>query len=124
MTRIYEQHDAAFAQVSAHVILKDGECVATVAMKFGASGRVTAYLHWIGVEMVRGHADGGGYDKASAAVEAAARKLDTDIPGRGTKSKAQNQAHISVFRFSLIQDDGRTWDRCLRDAGFNVLQAV
>lgn len=56
MTDIYDLHSKAFARVSAYVVLdKSGERVATVAFKFPAdgAGRLYAYVHWIGVPMVR-----------------------------------------------------------------------
>lgn len=79
MTTVYEQHDAAFKQVSAFVITDSkGERVATIAFKFpkDGAGRLYAYVHWIGVPMVRGHANGYGYDKKSAAVESAIPKIN------------------------------------------------
>src|SRR3546814_2190612 len=70
MTAIYDQHDKAFARVSAYVVTKDGAHVANVSIKFPAdgAGRLYAYVHWIGLEMVRDHANGYGYDKRTAAV--------------------------------------------------------
>lgn len=77
MTDIYDLHDKAFARVSAYVILRSGEKVATVAIKHPAdgAGRLYAYVHWLGVPMVRGFAGGYGYDKRSAACADAAKRL-------------------------------------------------
>lgn len=124
MTNIHDQHAAAFAKVSAFVILKDGERVATVAVKFpsGNSTRVWAYLHVLSLPMVRACADGGGYDKTSAAVASAARKV-----------KAFEHAHTPSESVALAKfwndlapslDRGQHWDRALEKAGFTVLQAV
>ena len=118
MTKIYEQHDAAFNRVAAYVIARNGERVATIAFKFPAdgAGRLYAYVHWLGLEMVRGHASGGGYDKRSAACSVAARQIiDCAVHG---------EDDLSRFRRALTPDDGYTWDRRLRDAGFTVWQAV
>ena len=62
MSDIYEQHKAAFSNVSAFVIVKGGERVATIAFKFprDGAGRLFAYVHWLGEEMIRGYASGGG----------------------------------------------------------------
>lgn len=119
MTAIYEQHRAAFANVSAFVVLRDGERVATIAFKFG--GAVTAYVHWIGLEMTRATAKGGGYDRQSAACRSSALKITTD--GEFTSDRRPD------LRCEFIEalDDGERgagWERCLRDAGFTVLQAV
>ena len=118
MADIYEQHRAAFARVSAYVILgDDGRRVATVALKFPAdgAGRLYAYVHWIGDAMVRGFASGGGYDKRSAACAAAADKL----PASHTPDR-----DYGAFRQALRLDDGYDWTRSLEARGFRVFQAV
>lgn len=124
MTDIYDQHANAFKHVSAYVILKDGERVATVAFKFprDGAGRLWAYVHWIGTEMVRGHAGGYGYDKRSAAVANAARKMIDPKMQDGRPLPMAN--NYRGFIAALLPDDGHYWDNRLRDAGFTVLQAV
>lgn len=124
MTNIYDAHDKAFAPVSAYVILKDGEKVATIALKFprDGAGRLYAYVHWIGLPMVRGHAGGYGYDKRSAAVANATGKLDPLKDGTGTGMF--DVAAYDAFRDALETDGGEYFDRKLENAGFTVLQAV
>jgi hypothetical protein len=117
MTKIYDQHKAAFANVSAYVIMIGDRRVATVAFKFGNA--VTAYVHWIGSEMVRGRAGGGGYDRQSAAVSDAARKIKDDITGRAGDAQARCE-----FIDAAGKDGGATWVRSLELAGFTVIQAV
>lgn len=122
--RIYRQHEAAFKGVSAYVVTDSkGERVATVAFKFARSGlRTTCYLHWLGSPMVKAHANGGGYDKASAAAYQAAQRVQT---GRATQGGPDGPAMNAFIAFvSAIRDEGRHWDDDLRAAGFNVLQAV
>ncbi len=114
MTDIYTQHDAAFRAISAFVILNDaGERVATVAIKYPAdgAGRLYAYVHWIGVEMKRGYAGGGGYDKRTAAVASAARKIEWP-------------SDAATFAAAAVADAGDDWIRAVEKAGFRVLQAV
>ena len=122
---IYKQHEAAFQHVSAYVIAKDGERVATIAFKFSrdGAGRLYAYVHWLGVPMVRGYADGYGYDKRSAACAVAAHKI-VDGPDAGDGRTNGDPALIGLFITALRKDDGWDWDRRLRDAGFDVWQAV
>lgn len=117
-TDIYDLHSKAFARVSAYVVLRDGERVATIAFKFPAdgAGRLYAYVHWLGVPMVRGFAGGYGYDKRSAAVANAVRKIPDDISGKA----GARQAFIEATE----RDSGSYWDRRLEDAGFTVFQAV
>lgn len=126
MADIYDQHKASFASTSAYVILKDGEKVATVAIKFpkDGAGRLYAYVHWVGIEMVRGSASGYGYDKRSAAVasacQAAIKAHKSDEPREATSN---DFARASFFRL-LSEDGGEHWDGKLMRAGFAVLQAV
>lgn len=127
MSDIYSQHEAAFAQVSAFVVLKDGERVATIAFKFprDGAGRLYAYVHWIGIEMTRGQASGGGYDKKSAAVASAVERMRAKDGGwKAPVSRADHIGPVCDFLNALAKDDGHYWDSRLRDAGFTVLQAV
>lgn len=127
MSDIYQQHRAAFAHVEAFVVLKGAERVATVAFKFprDGAGRLYAYVHWLGLEMVRGYAGGGGYDKRSAAVADAARRMPLELSDRFTHPAMRAAVEgFHMFRATLAKDDGHYWDRRLRDAGFTVLQAV
>lgn len=123
MTNIYEQHDKAFANVSAYVILKDGNSVAKIAFKFprDGAGRLYAYVHWVGAEMVRGQAGGYGYDKRSAAVQDAVQKMK---PHRSNVDGAYNDPKQTAFMSAFAMDGGEYWDTKLRVAGFTVIQAV
>lgn len=117
---IYDHHRAAFSNVSAYVILKDGKRVATVAFKFPKDGasKLWAYVHWLGVPMVRGYAGGYGYDKQTAAMASASRHiaaLDDDY--------GDHAAH-HAFITAIAKDEGHHWDTQLRNAGFDVVQAV
>lgn len=113
MTTIYDQFDKAFASTTAAVVLdKDGNHVARIVIKHGAA--VTAYVHWLGTEMVRGQARGGGYDRASAAVASAATK----------PMRAMPEGSAAAFWIALSDDTGLRWERRLEDAGFRVLFAI
>ena len=119
---IYDQHRAAFNQVSAYVVMHGADRVATVAIKFprDGAGRLYSYVHWLGVPMVRGFAGGGGYDKRSAACARAARKLPEHLPA-GYDAAADVYA---AFLATMRADGGLDWNTALTGAGFNVLQAV
>jgi len=121
-TNIYDLHTKAFSGVSAYVILKDGVRVATIAFRFpkDGAGRLWTYVHWIGIEMVRGYAGGYGYDKRSAAVESAVNKAIQTI-----KPIADDVDFSRATFFRVLANiGGNTWDNTLREAGFTVLQAV
>lgn len=115
---IYEQHDAAFKHVSAFVVVAKGERVATVAIKFprDGAGRLYAYVHWIGVEMKRGYAGGYGYDKRTAAVRDACRRIEWPI--------SSGVLGCAEFAAAIDGSDGEDWSNALRKAGFDVWEAV
>jgi len=122
---IYNQHDAAFSHVAAYVVIDrcTGSCVAKVAIKRSTSGlRTTAFVHWLGSQMAKGVANGGGYNKDSASVAAAARRIPDDVTGRDDKSGTHNARAKFIDAASL--DGGKRWDDAVRDAGFSVFQAV
>lgn len=121
MTNIYVQHQKTFSNVSAFVITKGKERVATIAFKFprDGAGRLYCYLHIIGVPMVRGHANGYGYDKRSAAMVDAIAKV-----GRAASSDAGTSKTYSAFAKAAPKMDAGQWENCLSLAGFNVFQAV
>lgn len=122
MTNIFDQYQAAFNNVSAYAVMKEGEIVANIVFKFpkNGAGRVFAYVHWLGLEMVRGSATGGGYDKRSAAVSNAA---DNAVRTVEIDAEDINLARTTFFR-ELQDADGRDWTWRLRDAGFCVHQVV
>lgn len=117
---IYEMHRKAFSNVSAYVILKGTERVASVAFKFPKDGasKLWAYVHWHGVPMVRGYAGGYGYDKMTAACASAARNIPA-LP----EAYGDHAAH-HAFITALEENGGHSWDNTLRASGFTVLQAV
>ena len=125
MTNIYDQHRAAFSNVSAYVVMKNGERVATIAFKYpkNGAGRFYSYVHWIGTEMIRGFAGGYGYDKHAAAVADAARKL---YKRPDYEENTRNHAILSLsnFIYALNKNDGYSWEHNLREAGFTLLQAI
>lgn len=127
MPDIYEQHRAAFARVEAFVVLDGDKLVARVAFKFPAdgAGRLYAYVHWLGAEMVRGSASGGGYDKRTAACASAACKVPADWRPQYARDTIQGEVdRFKAFRDAMARDAGQHWDGALRDAGFTVVQAV
>lgn len=121
MTDIYDQHKAAFSSVAAYVVMKDGDRVATVAFKYprDGAGRLYAYVHLIGLRMVRGFAGGYGYDKHTAAVSNAAHKIVVEA-----SEAVIVRQHAAAVRDALLPDQGRYWYDNLRLAGFDVWQAV
>ena len=118
MTKIYDQHKAAFGNVSAYVITNiTGAQIGNIAFKLpkDGAGRLYCYFHIHGLEMVRGFAGGYGYDKRSAAVADAINKFTKIVP-----------LDLHAIKLSALTKkmDAGDWKRVLEDAGYNVLQAV
>lgn len=134
MTNIDRLHNVAFARVSAFVILKDGEKVATVAIKYPRgrrAGRLYAYVHWLGIRMVMGYAGGDGCDKTTTACVSAGQIFDIDAAdekarelGIEMQDRRPWHIHYRPFVAALRLNDGYDWQHNLEKAGFKVLQAV
>jgi len=120
MTSIYELYDAAFKQVSAYVIVRNGARIGTLAFKFpkDGAGRLYAYLHIHGLTMTRGQASGYGYDKRSAAYIDALRKTKIEDGAnpldKNTLEKLQAIKNVDSIGF----------DSAIREAGFELFSAV
>jgi len=117
------------------VITRNNERVATIALKYpkDGAGRLYAYVHYIGLEMVRDYAGGYGYDKRSAAVASATAKIKPyrflGLDGEPlapwqVEHKKEIDAAMGEFKTALSDIGGKDWTDALRDAGFTVLQAV
>lgn len=126
MTDVYDQHRASFSNVSAYAVVRNGERVANISFKFprDGAGRLYAYVHWLGSEMVRGFAGGYGYDKRSAACANAARKITGNELKRANRTDYHDQPHFAAFLTAMEKDGGEHWDNALRNAGFDVWQVI
>lgn len=113
MTNIYEKHDKAFKLVSAGALVVNGVQKGTIAFKFpkDGAGRLSCYLHLHGHQMVVGAAGGFGYDKKSAALEAACRALCADCLAEYPTLKG-------------LAVGGDNFDGALKKAGFDYYRAI
>lgn len=129
---IYDLHDKAFERVSAFVLIdKYGDRKATIAFKFPAdgAGRLWCYFHLIGIEMARGYAGGYGYDKKSAACEAAVANIKPYKPDEALKPDCEEyiktyNAQINLFKEAFKNIGGKDWRDVFRDMGLKVFSAV
>jgi len=116
----YEQFDRAFAGISAYAIIKDGKPVGRVVIKHGAA--VTAYIQaWL-QPMAKGQARGGGYDRPTAAVQAAAAKLSPDMeyPREG-----RDPSELAALKTALTTGkDGTRWQTLLENAGYTLALTI
>lgn len=120
---IYDQHDKAFANVSAFAIVRNGERVANISFKFprDGAGRLQCFVHWLGLEMVRGTAGGYGYDKRTAAM---ANAISQAHKTKHPLIFAEPGSTLDAFTLALARDAGDSWDAMLRKAGFDVWQVL
>lgn len=128
MTKIYDQHDKAFSQVSAYVLMKGKEQIGTIALKYpkDGAGRLYAYVHVHGLEMVRGFAGGYGYDKRSAAIQSA---LSNIVLAKKDEYMTQDDAdrfNKPVIKLWKAMDNmsAGDWQRDIEKQGFKVLRAI
>jgi len=117
-SKVYEQHDKHFACVAAYIVMMGSEKVGKIAIKFpqDGAGRLYAYVHWYGDEMLRGSATGYGYDKRSAAIANA-------VKGSAIAEDGIPSDHDKFIR-ALKADSGLSWDSQLHREGFEVHQAI
>lgn len=108
--------------------MRKGERVATVSVKFPKddAGRLWAYVHYIGTEMQRDFAGGYGYSKTDAAISGAGSKIHNAIEKSGGAFDGSTREFATLRNFiqAIGSDGGESWERKLRDAGFEVFQAV
>ncbi len=116
MIDVYEQHRQAFRDVSAYVVMRDGDKVATVAFKrtSNGAGKIYCYLHVVGAEMVRAHAWN---DKHTEAMRRAIGLVKPD------NEDVRAQQLAGAFR-NAVTDNGSNWSQDLSRAGFIIWQAV
>lgn len=118
---IYDQHDKAFASVSAFAIVRNG--VANIAFKFprDGAGRLKCFVHWLGTEMLPGTANGYGYDKRTAAT---ANAITRAHKAKHALMFAEPGSPMEAFALALARDASDSWDAALRKAGFDVWQVL
>ncbi len=121
MTDIYTQYAQATKPISGYAIMKGRIFVAKVIFKRG-NCRMTAYTHVLGLPMTRAYANGGGYDMASAAVQAAFAKVNNK-GGDKNRDTDGYMKHVKKINAAL-RDDGAHWDSALRVAGYEVHSVV
>lgn len=113
---IYKKFDRATRSIEAWLICKDGVNLGRVVLKHG--DQVTSFVQAWGCDMQSGWARGGGYDRSSAAVQAAALGYLSD-EYKGLRENPSKAADL-VNALASLKDDGRHWDDQLRDLGYDV----
>lgn len=119
---VWRDLEAKTRDLSAWVVLKDGELVAKLITHYGGRSSpngltVKGFVHILGLPCARGIARGGGYDMRTAALSAACQRLDYLDDER---SDLDINRHVNVFR--TLKDQGYEIPRQLRELGYTVEQ--
>jgi hypothetical protein len=115
---IYDQFDRATANFNAVALIRDGVPVGRVLIKHGSAA--TAYVHIWGTEMTKGHAGGGGYDKSTAAVILAARKVVMPDKRRVRECEA-----VAAMQEAFADGrDGMGWEQRFEKFGFTIARVI
>lgn len=134
MTDIYEQHEKAFSNVAAFVVIDKAtnETAFTIALKYpkNGAGRLWAYVQYLGQPMVRAYASGYGYDKASEAIAAAMARIKCESVSLADGSfeivrepEPSPQALLDLQN-AFANIGGRDWQNVFVDNGYKVMRAV
>lgn len=111
---VYDRFDVATRGMGAYAILKDGKPVGRAVVKYGNA--VTAYLQAWMQPMAMGRAGGGGYDRATAAMEQAASCLAPDL--EYPREDVDPSELAGIKRAILEGRDGSRWSDRLEAAGY------
>lgn len=124
--RIYDRHDKATAGIEAFCLVDGGQLIGRLTIRGRATSQgrtVRAWLHVIGLPMVEGVANGGGYDMASAALEDAAGKLP-NISSSVDEASAATMANLAKVRKAFTTIGSGRYDNLKADAGFQMFRAI
>lgn len=120
MATVYEQFDKATRDVSAFAVFKGPDYIGRVVFKRGTSGlRTTCFAQVWGLRMAKGMANGGGYDKDSAAAENAISKIKPE-----DERDPAPLEHLKAWQDAMKGPEGERWNRRLDAAGYNVVHVI
>lgn len=124
---IWREFETKTQDWSAWLVLRNGDPVAKIVTHYGGrrspSGlTVRAFVHVLGLPMVRGTARGGGYDMRTAAIGQAVRHLPKEWPtdkqwDTGTEEFSMKDTLASFLK---LVDQGYDIPHQLRAMGFQV----
>ena len=122
---IRTEFDRVTADDNAWAIFKGSEPVAKVFIRYGGRSSpngltVRAFVHVLGLPMVRGISRGGGYDMKSAAVADAVARYNM----KEALSEGCNAEQLEVIGAFASAPDSAHWDSHMRAAGFTVFQVI
>ena len=120
---VYQKFESSFSNVSAYVIMKDGEHVANITLKYpkDGMGRLQCYIHILGTEMQNSYSCGYGYDKTSHAIHVTAKKYLDIVP----HNQKLNEKDVIQFIQALSNDEADSgWGNVLYNNGFTKINVI
>lgn len=111
--------------LTVYSVSKDGEPIARIVVKYGGRSSphgltVRAFVHVLGLPMVRGMARGGGYDMKTAAIADAMKHLTYNRRSDSYESAIADTCQA----FRALSDGGYDIPHQLRELGFHVAEVV
>ena len=122
---VYQKFESSFSNVSAYVIMKDGEHIANITLKYpkDSMGRLQCYIHIFGTEMQNSFAGGYGYDKTSHAIHVTAKKYKDYLNTLPLDTVINKDALRLIDALSSDSADNG-WDNALYDNGFTKINVI
>ena len=122
MSEVYKQFDKATSQFTAQALLLNGEPVGRIIVKFGNAA--TAYVQLWGAPMASARATGYGYDKASAAIMSAIKRMCADEYLPHDDDKTACEAHAKLTACAIMWDGGTRYTNAIETAGLTVTNVI
>lgn len=121
---VYQKFESAFSNVSAYAILKDGEHVANITLKYpkDGMGRLQCFMHILGNEMQNAFVSGCGYDKQSAVIHKTAKQYKEFI-SYNPEYKVKPSA-LELLELLSSYEASNGWDGVLYKSGFDKINVI
>lgn len=121
---IYRELEKITSDLTAWSVTKDGEQVARIVVRYGGRNSphgltVRAFVHVLGLPMVRGIARGYGYDMKTAAIVKACSLLTYIPPGNILRAQSPDICAANDA-FGALRDNGHDIPSQLRELGYRV----
>ena len=125
---VRNDYERITADLYVYSVEKDGEHVARIVVKYGGRRSpngltVRAFVHVLGLPMVRGIARGGGYDMKSAAIVDAVQHLKP-VGNLDTVDAYALPQWTARRNFRNLKDNGHDIPHQLRAMGYTVNEVV
>lgn len=130
---IWREFETKTADWSAWLVLRNGDVVAKIVTHYGGRRSpngltVRAFVHVLGLPMVRGIARGGGYDMRTAAIASACQHIQDaklkHLPTTQGEDMYKLALNEQAAKFRALVDQGHDIPHQLRAMGYQVEQVM